>query len=314
MHAAVSGTIDFREPDDESCLARLRRLVALLPADPPRQIDRSRRSSRPARPAEDSDHVVQTETSAVRRPRPLACLLDGRPFDEYKAEYGKTLVCGFGRLGGIAVGVVANQRKRSRPREAAPPVRRRDLCRQRRQGRAVHHGLQPDADAAALPAGCQRLHGRPRFRARGIIRRGAKLVNAISNSVVPKITVIMGGSFGAGHYALCGKAFDPRFIFAWPSARYAVMGADQASRTMLDVTWPTQKRQGEDDRPGRVRGLRRRAPQRYDRETDIRYAAARLWVDAILEPARTRESLILAFDVATRCRDLRPLATGVFQV
>ena len=148
----------------------------------------------------------------------------------------------------------------------------------------------------------------------GIIRRGAKLVSAVSNSTVPKITLIVGHSFGAGHYALCGKAFDPRFLFAWPGARYAVMGAQQAARTMLDVNVATLKRQGKAIDQAELDRLTEELRQRYDRETDIRYAAARLWIDAIIEPARTREVLIQAFDVATRCRETRPITTGVFQV
>jgi acetyl-CoA carboxylase carboxyltransferase component len=124
----------------------------------------------------------------------------------------------------------------------------------------------------------------------------------------------VGHSFGAGHYALCGKAFDPRFLFAWPGARYAVMGAQQASRTMLDVNVATLKRQGKAIDQAELDRLTDELRQRYDRETDIRHAAARLWIDAIVEPARTREVLIQAFDVATRCRDTSPITTGVFQV
>jgi 3-methylcrotonyl-CoA carboxylase beta subunit len=148
----------------------------------------------------------------------------------------------------------------------------------------------------------------------GIIRRGAKLVSAVSNSRVPKITLIVGHSFGAGHYALCGKAFDPRFIFAWPGARYAVMGAQQAARTMLDVNVAALKRGKKEIDDAEQAAMAEELRKRYDRETDIRYAAARLWVDAIIDPAQTREVLALALDVAVRQRDLEPLATGVFQV
>jgi 3-methylcrotonyl-CoA carboxylase beta subunit len=148
----------------------------------------------------------------------------------------------------------------------------------------------------------------------GIIRRGAKLVSAVSNSTVPKITLIVGHSFGAGHYALCGKAFDPRFIFAWPGARYAVMGAHQAARTMLDVNVGTLKRQGRQIDDAELAAMADELRLRYDRETDIRYAAARLWVDAIIDPAQTREVLITALDVAVRNRELTPVCTGVFQV
>ena len=142
----------------------------------------------------------------------------------------------------------------------------------------------------------------------------AKLVSAVSNSTVPKITLIVGHSFGAGHYALCGKAFDPRFLFAWPAARYAVMGAQQAARTMLDVNVGTLKRQGKEIDDAELSGMAEELRQRYDRETDIRYAAARLWIDAIIDPAKTREVLSMALDIAVRHRDSVPISTGVFQV
>jgi acetyl-CoA carboxylase carboxyltransferase component len=245
----------------------------------------------------------------------LACLFDGSGIDEFRPEFGKTLFCGFGRLGGMAVGVVASQRLRFRPEG----------------GGAFQFGgviYADSADKAArfvLVCNQSRLPilfiqdvngfdvGRDAERT-GIIRRGAKLVSAVSNSTVPMITLIVGHSFGAGHYALCGRAFDPRFLFAWPAARYAVMGAAQAARTMLDVNLATLKRKGETPDQAELDSLSEELKQRYDRETDIRYAAARLWIDAIIEPARTRDVLILAFDVATRCRDPIPIKTGVFQV
>ena len=148
----------------------------------------------------------------------------------------------------------------------------------------------------------------------GIIRAGAKLVNAIANSVVPKLTVILGGSFGAGNYALCGKAFDPRFIFAWPTARYAVMGGDQAASTLLDITVSALKRGGHEPDAAELEELRRKVEASYQEQTDIRYAAARLWVDAILDPAQTRQALLLALEVATRYDDGREFQTGVLQV
>src|SRR5262249_7237509 len=148
----------------------------------------------------------------------------------------------------------------------------------------------------------------------GIIKAGAKLVNAISNSVVPKLTVILGGSFGAGNYALCGKAFDPRFLFAWPTARYAVMGGDQAASTLLDVQVNALNRGGHAPAADELEELRRKVSEGYQEQTDVRYAAARLWVDAILNPAETRATLLTALDIATRYDDGRPFRTGVFQV
>ncbi len=143
---------------------------------------------------------------------------------------------------------------------------------------------------------------------------GAKLVNAVSNSVVPKLTLIVGHSFGAGHYALCGKAFDPRFLFAWPGARYAVMGAQQAANTMLGVNLATIKRQGKHVDGAELHAMAEDLRARYDRETDIRHAAARGWIDAIIDPARTRDVLMMALDLVTRTREAEKFSTGVFQV
>jgi acetyl-CoA carboxylase carboxyltransferase component len=148
----------------------------------------------------------------------------------------------------------------------------------------------------------------------GIIKAGAKLVNAISNSVVPKLTLITGGSYGAGNYALCGKAFDPRFIFAWPTAQYAVMGGSQAAGTLLDIQVQALKRTGKEPEADELAALRDRVKASYDEQTDIRYAAARLWVDAIVRPEETRGALLTALAVATRFDEGKPFKTGVLQV
>jgi acetyl-CoA carboxylase carboxyltransferase component len=313
VHAAFSGTIDYRERDDEACLDRLRRLIGLLPPDP---APSNSTVEPPSRPAADLERIVQPDSSAQYDVRQLlTCLLDGSPFDEYRAEYGKTLVCGFGRLGGIALGVVASQRLRFRTEGNGPY----------QFGGVIYADSADKAARFVLECNQSRLPilflqdvngfdvGRDAERS-GIIRRGAKLVSAVSNSTVPKVTLIVGHSFGAGHYALCGRAFDPRFLLAWPGARYAVMGAQQASRTMLDVNLGALRRQGKDINKTELDAMTEELRRRYDHETDIRYAAARLWIDAIIEPARTREVLIQAFDVATRVRDLQPITTGVFQV
>jgi acetyl-CoA carboxylase carboxyltransferase component len=310
MHAAISGTIDFREPDDAACLERLRRLVTALPED----VRKVRHDIPAARPATDVYDLFRPEMRLEYDMRDLLpCFLDGGPFDEYKAEYGQTLVCGYGRLGGMAVGVVANQRKRCRPA----------------QGQLQYGGVLyvDSADKAArFIMDCNQsriplvflqdvngfMVGRDSEQA-GIIRAGAKLVNVIANSVVPKLTVILGGSFGAGNYALCGKAFDPRFMFAWPTARYAVMGADQAASTLLEVQVSALRRAGHKPDADEMEELRRKVEASYQEQTDVRYAAARLWVDAILDPAVTRPALLLALEVATRHDEGRTFCTGVLQ-
>jgi len=315
VHAAISGTVDYREPDDDACLARLRRLIALLPPDPDQGRGREPIEP-PARLADSLYNLVSSDPSAQYDMRELlAAILDGGRFDEYRAEYGRTLVCGFGYMGGIGLGIVANQRLRFRPEGGGPF----------QFGGVIYADSADKAARFVLECNQSRLPilfiqdvngfdvGRDAERT-GIIRRGAKLVNAVSNSSVPKITLIVGHSFGAGHYALCGKAFDPRFLFAWPGARYAVMGAQQAARTMLDVNMGTLKRQGKEVDDAELSRMAQELRSRYDRETDIRYAAARLWVDAIIDPAKTRDVLIKALEIAVRQREILPLATGVFQV
>jgi acetyl-CoA carboxylase carboxyltransferase component len=315
MHAAISGTVDYHEPDDDACLARLRRLVGLLPPDP-KPLTEGAIVEPPSRSADDIFSIVRTDPSAQYDVRDLlAALVDGGRFDEYRADYGKTLVCGFARLGGIPLGIVANQRLRFRPVGGGPY----------QFGGVIYADSADKAARFVLDCNQSRLPilfiqdvngfdvGRDAERT-GIIRRGAKLVNAVSNSVVPKLTLIVGHSFGAGHYALCGKAFDPRFIFAWPGARYAVMGANQAARTMLDVNLATLRRQGRKVDDAEMQAMSEELRARYDRETDIRHAAARGWIDAIIDPSTTRDVLIQALDVATRHRETYQVPLGVFQV
>jgi acetyl-CoA carboxylase carboxyltransferase component len=315
MHSAISGTVDYREPDDESCLARLRRLIALLPPDPEPSVDR-KAIEPPSRTGEELYDLVRPDPSSQYDARDLlAAILDGGRLDEYRAEYGRTLVCGFGRLEGFALGVVATQRLRFRP-EGGGPYQFGGVIYGDSADKAARFVL--DCNQSRLPIlFIQDVNGfdvgRDAERS-GIIRRGAKLVSAVSNSVVPKITLVVGHSFGAGNYALCGKAFDPRFIFAYPAARYAVMGASQAARTMLDVNVGALRRQGKVVDDAEMAAMAAELRERYDRETDIRYAAARLWIDAIVDPARTREVLGFALDVAVRQREAVPLGTGVFQV
>ncbi|HEV3263625.1 MAG TPA: acyl-CoA carboxylase subunit beta [Gemmataceae bacterium] len=311
MHAAVSGTIDFREPDDPHCLARLRHLVETLPHD--RTCVSASRP--PGRPPADLYTLFGSKPRQEYDVRDLLpCILDAGPFDEYKAEYGQTLVCGYGRLGGVAVGVVANQHKRCRP--AAGPLQYGGVIYVDSADKAARFIM--DCNQTRLPLLFLQdvngfMVGRDSEQA-GIIRTGAKLVNVIANSVVPKITVILGGSFGAGNYALCGKAFDPRFMFAWPTARYAVMGGEQAASTLLDITVSALRRAGHEPDAEELEELRRKVEASYEEQTDIRYAAARLWVDRILDPAQTRDALLLALEVATRHDDGRPFKTGVLQV
>src|SRR5262245_17565518 len=296
MHAAVSGTIDFREPDDPTCLDRLRQLVGLLPPDP----SHVNPAIAPGRPPADLYRLFPTQQRQEYDVRDLLpCLLDADSFTEYKAEYGQTLVCGYGRLGGVAVGVVASQRKRCRP--ASGPLQYGGVIYVDSADKAARFIM--DCNQSRLPLLFLQdvdgfMVGRDSEQ-EGIIRAGAKLVNVIANSVVPTITVILGGSFAAGNYALCRKAFDPRFLFAWPTARYAVMGGEQAASTLLEITVSALRRQGHEPDAEELEELRQRVQASYDEQTDVRYAAARLWVDQILDPALTRDALLFALQLST---------------
>src|SRR2546426_2874851 len=298
MHAAISGTIDFREADDPSCIARIRSLVDKMGDKPHAPFSRTKSES-PAYDPKDVAGVFSKDAAKEYDVKEIiARLADRSEFDEYKADYGQTLVTGYARIGGFAVGIVANQKKHVRT-----------------PGKQVEFGgviYTESADKAArFIMDCNQnlvplvfLHDVNGFMVgktaeqSGIIRAGAKLVNAVSNSVVPKISVIMGGSFGAGHYAMCGKAYDPRFIFAWPTARYAVMSGDSAADTLVEIKVKQLQREGKKLSAGELEELRQSVRATYEHQTDPRYAAARLWVDAILDPAHTRAALIWALEAS----------------
>jgi acetyl-CoA carboxylase carboxyltransferase component len=317
MHAQVSGTIDYRDPTDEACLDRLRHLAALVAPDPPSPSPTFVRHAavEPARPASEIVRIVGSNPRRDYEVRDvLACILDAGSFDEYKAEYGQSVVCGTARLGGFPIGLVANQHHQVRPSEG--PVQFGGVLYVDSAEKAARFVMNCNQDwlpIVFLQDVNGFMVGRDSERA-GIIKAGAKLVNAISNSRVPKLTVLVGGSYGAGNYALCGKAFDPRLILAWPSARCAVMGAEQATSTLLEITIKSLERQGQAVDAEELTRLREQVRGDYERQTDVRYAAARGWVDKIIDPARTRDELIFALELATRHAESEPFCLGVFQV
>ena len=311
MHAEISGTIDFREKDDPSCLARLRSLVGLLPGPAP-AATANQPGCEPARPPRDLYSLISLDGRKEYDVRDLlACLVDADSLDEYKAEYGKSLVCSYARLGGRAVGIVANQRMRVQSKTAGlqmPGVIYADSAD--KAARFILDCNQTRLPIIFLQDVSGFMVGKDAEQT-GIIRSGAKLVNAVSNSTVPKITLVVGGSYGAGNYALCGKAFDPRFIFAWPHAKYAVMGAAQAS----DVVYNILARSSAKDRtPEELTALREQIKRSYVEQADIRYGAARGWVDAIIQPHETRAVLLAALTHATRPAPQARFHTGVIQV
>jgi 3-methylcrotonyl-CoA carboxylase beta subunit len=312
MHSSISGTADFHEKDDHACLARLRSLVGLLPSR-----GTSHDSSATKPPSVASDKLYDLVSADGRTEYDvrdvLAAIVDANSLQEYKSEYGQTLVTTFARIGGRAIGIVANQKRHSQSAAGE---------------RQIGGVLYPDAadKAARFVMDCNQtglplvffqdvqgfMVGRQAEQS-GIIRAGAKLVNVVSNSVVPKLTVILGGSFGAGNYALCGKAYDPALIVAWPCAHYAVMGASQAAETLLAIKTREAERNGKKLSPEAVSELRSSVTSRYEEQMDIRYAAARGWVDAIIAPHETRQWLesALAILPPTSGQQFR---TGVLQV
>jgi len=317
MHAAISGTIDYHEPTDAACLERLRRLIALAPRDPesPPPPFSKQSTVEPSRPAADLDQLVTGDPRQAYDVRDvLQCLVDADSFDEYKADFGQTLISGTARVGGYSVGIVANQKQRVKT--ARGELQFGGVIYVDSADKAARFIM--DCNQQGLPLIFLQdvngfMVGKDSERA-GIIKAGAKMVNAVSNSRVPKITLITGGSYGAGNYAMCGKAFDPRFIFAWPSARCAVMGAQQATSTLVDITTGKLARDGKNPDAAELEALRERVAADYERQTDVRYAAARGWVDAIISPVETRAYLIEALTISTRQFADEPFRVGVYQV
>jgi acetyl-CoA carboxylase carboxyltransferase component len=316
MHSEISGTVDFYEKSDESCVKRLRSLVALLP-EAQRAADRKIeiKGSKSAKSPDTVYDLVSLDGQKNYDVRDLlATIVDSNSVDEYKADYGKTLVTAYARIAGRPVGIVASQRLQ---------------VRTKKEGIQMGGVIYPDSadKAARFVMDCNQdglsiiffqdvtgfMVGRDAEQS-GIIRSGAKLVNAVSNSVVPKITVVVGASFGAGKYALCGKAYDPRFIVAWPTARYAVMGAAQASDTVFSILARARDRGDKKASHEELDELRKKVKQNYEEQTDIRYGAARGWVDAIVQPHETREALVQLLEYVSRPTPKARFHTGVIQV
>jgi acetyl-CoA carboxylase carboxyltransferase component len=295
----------------------LRRLIGLERADLAEPAAPFARGpvAQPSRPAADLYDLVHPDPRKDYEVRDvLQCLVDAGSFDEYKAEYGQSLVCGTARIGGYSVGIVANQHHQVRP--ASGPIQFSGVIYVDSADKAARFVMTCNQDWLPILF-VQDVNGFMVGRdseQEGIIRAGAKLVNAISNSRVPKLTLLLGGSFGAGNYALCGKAFDPRFIFAWPNARCAVMGGDQATSTLLDVQVKSLERQGHHVDAAELAALRDKVKGAYDAQMDVRYGAARGWVDAIIDPVQTRDTLIEALAISTRQATDEPFKLGVFQV
>jgi acetyl-CoA carboxylase carboxyltransferase component len=317
MHSAISGTIDFREPNDEACLARIRSLVEKWGYRRRSLWDRKQ----PLDPAMTAEEIYGIYDASPARPYDmkeiLARIVDESRFDEYKAEYGKTIICGYARIGGFAVGIVANQKLHAHQtdHEGHKRVEFGGVIYTESAEKAARFIMDCNQNLVPLVF----FHDVNGFMVgrdaewSGIIKAGAKLVNAVSNSVVPKITVIVGGSFGAGHYAMCGKAYDPRFVFAWPTAKYAVMSGDAAAGTLVEIKVKQLERSGKKLSEEEKKELFDSVKKTYEEQTDPRYGAARLWIDKIIDPMETRQAITQALEAAALNPEVLEFKVGVLQ-
>ncbi len=320
MHAQISGTVDFREKDDPACLARMRSLMRANKSAP----RASEPDEAPREPEGETDPlaVFKTGSGSQYDMAALLCtVLDGGSFNEYRAEYGSSLVCAYARIGGFAVGIIANQRRlthRRQPGGKGGPTLSVNMP-------AVIYDDGADKAARFILDCCQRaipllfVHDTNGFMVGrdseqgGIIRAGAKMVNAMSNANVPKLVLIIGGSYGAGNYAMCGRAFDPLLTLAWPTAACSVMGAASAAKTLLEIDLAARQRKGEQIDERQREELLAAITASYTEQQDIRYGASRGWVDRIIDPRQTRAELILALRIAAQSPISGPLSTGVIQ-
>ena len=314
LHSELSGTVDFREKDDRSCIQKIRELVALSGRAPQALFDRCA-PREPLDPAEMLLDLMPINSSREYDMRKIfRCLADRSDFTEYKADFGKSLICGYARIGGWSFGIVANNK--SHVREPGRPVEVGGVIYADAADKAARFIMDCNENLIPLLF----LHDVNGFMVgrdaeiSGIIKSGAKMVNVVANSVVPKITVILGGSYGAGNYALCGKAYDPRFIFAWPTAKYAVMAGISAARTMADIRVRQEESKGRELSEEEKEEILKRITAQYAATLDPRYAAARLWVDKIISPLETRKAIILAIEIAALNPVVSPFQTGVLQV
>jgi acetyl-CoA carboxylase carboxyltransferase component len=317
MHSAISGTVDFHEPNDEACLLRIRSIIEKWGYRRQSPWDRKK----PVPPALAAEEIYGIYDSSPARPydikEVIARITDASKFDEYKPEYGKTLVCGYARIGGFAVGIVANQKLHAQAtdHEGRKRVEFGGVIYTESAEKAARFIMDCNQNLIPLVF----LHDVNGFMVgrdaewSGIIKAGAKMVNAVSNSIVPKITVILGGSFGAGHYAMCGKAYDPRFLFAWPTAKYAVMSGDSAAGTLVEIKIRQLERGGKQLSEEEKQELYESMKRTYDEQTDPRYGAARLWIDKIIDPVDTREAIMTALEAAALNPDVPEFKVGVLQ-
>ncbi len=311
-HCEISGVTDYKATDDRDALTKIKNIVDKIGSFEQAGFDR-KESIDPSTPAEEIYKYIPTSRQVPYQIKDLInCVADANSFEEYKTEYGKTIVCGYARIDGWAVGIVANQREVIKTKkgemqfggviysESADKAARFIMnCNQKKIPLVF---LQ---DVTGFMVGSRSEHG-------GIIKDGAKMVSAMSNSVVPKFTIVVGNSYGAGNYAMCGKAYDPRFMLAWPNAKLAVMGGAQAAKVLLQIEKASLKAKGEEITPEKENEILTQITERYNKQTEATYAAARLWYDAIIDPIETRKWISTGIEMANN-KPVEKYNVGVIQ-
>ncbi len=312
-HTEISGVCDYKVANDEECLKTIRKMMSQIGAPESAGFDRIESIA----PKEEAKKVYGILPSERAKPynvhQILDCIFDEGSITEYKSDYGKTIVCAYARLDGWSVGIVANQRELSKNAKGEMQfggVIYNDSAD--KAARFIMNCNQKNIpliffqDVSGFMVGSKSEHA-------GIIKDGAKMVNAMANSVVPKFTVVIGNSYGAGNYAMCGKAYDPRLIVGWPTAEVAVMSGASAAKTLLQIEVASLKARGEEITPERETELYNTIKARYDEQISPYYAASRLWLDAIIDPAKTREFLSVGIEMANHKKAEKPYNVGVIQ-
>jgi acetyl-CoA carboxylase carboxyltransferase component len=312
-HTEISGVCDYNSPDDKSCLTTIREIIDKIGAFESAGFDRKKSVEPKLNPKEIYGIFPKERTTPYETRDIIKRLVDNSEFTEYKSGYGKTIVCGYARIDGWSVGIVANQRELIKTKkgemqfggviysDSADKAARFIMnCNQKKVPLVF---LQ---DVTGFMVGSRSEHG-------GIIKDGAKLVSAMANSVVPKFTIVMGNSYGAGNYAMCGKAYDPRLIVGWPTAQIAVMGGAQAAKVLLQIEVASLKAKGEEITAEKEKEMFDTVKARYDEQTAPEYAASRLWIDAIIDPLDTRKWISMGIEAADHAPIEKPYNVGVIQ-
>ena len=312
-HTEISGIADYKFKTEQECMDHIKKMISMLGEQQKAGFDRIE-SKPPKKNAEELYGIFPFDGKPYDMLDVIERIVDDSEFEQFKEDYGKTIICGYGRIDGWAVGIVANQRKIVKSKKG-----------EMQMGGVIYNDSADKGARFILTCNQKKIPlvflqdvtgfmVGSRSEQAGIIKDGAKMVNAVANSVVPKITIIIGNSYGAGNYAMCGKAYDPRFIYAWPSAKIAVMGGDQAAKTLLQIQVSAMKSKGQEIAAEQEQKLLSEIKNRYDQQTTPYYAAARLWVDALIDPIDTRKVISEAIYAANHNAKMDEMKLGVFQV